>query len=168
MPATSAGMTAEGTSPVMTKKEREPMRHKLERDPLQAARERLEAVENASFLAHLEECSEIAVMLAHENDKRLGEAIARGGRAAIEAEWRRCKTRIPFAQFFATEALAHTKCSRKPCRRAKRCANSGLSCLRGYSLFREEDIRARLAFDRFIRIMTAPESESDQAVTGRG
>jgi len=144
------------------------MRRKRERDPLHAARKRLEAAENESFLAHLERCSEAAVLIARGNDKRLDEAIARGGRARIEAEWRRCKTRIPFAQFFATEALAHTRCRRGPCRRAKRCAYGGLSCLRGYSLFPEEEKRAALALDRFLRIMTAPEAESDQAIRGRG
>ena len=143
-------------------------RHKRERDPLHAARKRLEAPENASFRAHLEKCSEVAVMLARKNDKRMHEAVERGGRALIEAEWKQCKKRIVFAQFFATEALAHTRCSRKPCRRAKRCAYGGLSCLRGYTLFREEEARAQAAFDRFIGIMTAPESESEQGVAGRG
>lgn len=156
-----SGFRARGLSPAPRN---DPRIHRRERDPLHAARKRLEAAENESFLAHLEKCSEIAVMLARKNDKRMREVIEWGERALIEGEWKRCKRRIVFAQFFATEALAHTRCRRKPCRRAKRCAYGGLSCLRGYTLFREEEARAQAAFDRFISIMTAPETESEQAL----
>jgi hypothetical protein len=143
-------------------------RHKHERDPLHAARKRAAAADDQSFLEHLEVCGEVAVMLARQNDDRLGEAFDCGSRAAIEAEWAECRKRIVFAQFFATEALAHTKCSRKYCRRAKRCAYGGLSCLRGFSLTEKEEIRARRKFNAFIHLMSRPESESEQALSGKG
>ncbi len=146
---------------------KKPMRDKRERDPLHAARKRLEAAENALFLAHLEKCSEAAVLLARDRDRRLGEAIERGGRVAVEAAWRAWKTRGIFAQFFATEALAHTKCIRKSCRRAKRCAYGGLSCLKGYALLPQEEYRGKLALARFLGCMTGPESESERALGRR-
>jgi hypothetical protein len=143
------------------------MSRKRERDPWHAARQRSNALEHEALSAHIESCSGIAVLLARDNERRIAQAIDGGeGRAAIEAEWRACKRRIPLIQFFASRALAQLRCSHAACRRARRCAYGGLRCLRGLTLTHEEEVAARRDYAEFIEAMTAPENESEQALGG--
>lgn len=145
------------------------MPRKRERDPWHAARQRSTALEFDAISAHMESCCGIAVLLARDNEWRMQQVTAGGqGRAAIEAEWRECKRRIPLIQFFASRALAQLACSHPACKRARRCAYAGLRCLRGRTLNREEEVAARHDYAEFIGIMTAPEDESEQALGGRG
>lgn len=144
------------------------MSRRLERDPSHAARQRSNALEHEVLSAHIESCSGMAVLLARDNERRIAQVIAGGqGRAAIEDEWRACKRRIPLIQFFASRALAQLGCSHAACRRARRCAYGGLRCLRGKALTREEEAAARRDYAEFIEVMTAPETESEQALGGR-
>jgi hypothetical protein len=145
------------------------MRARRERDPRYAARQRATALEFAAISAHMESCCGMAVLLARDNDRRMHEVTESGaGRAAIEAEWLECKRRVPLIQFFASRALAHFACSHRACKRARRCADAGLRCMRGRVLDREEEFDARRDYAEFIRVMKAPENESEQMLGGRG
>jgi hypothetical protein len=145
------------------------MSRRRERDPSGAAQRRQRMLERESISGHMESCSGVAVLLARDNERRIEDAIGSGqGRAAVEAVFRACKRRVPLIQFFASRALAPLGCSHAACRRARRCAYGGLRCLRGLSLTREEEVAARRDYAEFIEVMTAPENESEQALSAVG
>jgi hypothetical protein len=134
-------------------------------NPREAIARRNAAADAKILSAQIDECRLIAAMLWHSNFSRMNEAV---GRAAIEREYRKWKTALPFMHFFATYGLKHFDCPRACCKRARRCACDSMRCVRHEVLSAGEERAGRLAFRRFLDIMGAPESESAQRVAGRG
>lgn len=135
------------------------MRPKRERDPLRNALARAELEDNAAFVAHVEKCRAIALVLWQDCYDRLR---ASRGRAAMEA-YEAWKALRPLMHFFASEGVLHMNCPRGVCKRARRCACDSMRCVRHEVLTSAEEASARADYREFIALMRAPETEEEKA-----
>jgi hypothetical protein len=78
----------------------------------------------------------------------------------IVREFHAWKARGLFGMLFGTIAKGHRKCSRRQCRRARRCNYAHLDCAKAFAPPSEnEQIEAIASFNRFVHMAQTPTAE---------